>query len=593
MRVDPPVPEGKLDTLVNGPAGGDLQWDAVDWRRHEDNVRRLRQRIFTAAQEGDLATVRNLQKLMLRSWSNTLVSVRQATQRNAGRKTAGIDGEVALTSQTRAELAVQVHREASSWRPRPVKRVYIPKAGNRAKLRPLGIPVIADRCHQGRVRAALEPEWESRFEPRSYGFRPGRGCHDAISAIYSTCKGPLAKRVWALDADLAAAFDRIDHSRLLEALGSFPARDMIRDWLKAGVFEAGKGFAPTEEGTPQGGVISPLLLNVALHGLEHAAGVRYITAGRQAGDTKAGSPVVVRYADDLVALCHSQRQAEQIKVRLAEWLAPRGLAFNEEKTRIVHLSAGFDFLGFSVRRYGATLLTKPSTAAIQRIRERLRTEMRALRGSNVAAVLAALTPIIRGWAAYYRGAVSSRTFKALDDYLWKLTYKWATRGHANKPRTWVVARYFGKFNKFRNDRWVFGDAASGAYLVKFSWTGIVRHTLVKGGASPDDPALAEYWATRRRRIKPPLDGYTLRLLTRQDGRCPLCGDELLSAEQPPQSPHEWERWWLQITRKAIVADYLVHHGRPSSPDGDHTRLVHATCQREHQARRGRRTALQP
>ena len=579
--------------MVNGPANDVLRWDAVDWRFHEDNVGRLRQRIFTAARGGDLATVRNLQKLMLRSWSNTLLCVRQATQRNAGRKTAGVDGEIALTPQARAELAVRVHRNARSWRPRPVKRVYIPKAGNRAKLRPLGIPVIADRCHQGRVRAALEPEWEARFEPRSYGFRPGRGCHDAISAIYNTCKGPRVKRVWALDADLAAAFDKIDHTRLLEALGSFPARDMIRDWLTAGVFERGKEFAPTEEGTPQGGVISPLLLNVALHGLEHAAGVRYITTGRQAGDTKPGSPVVIRYADDLIAFCHSQRQAEQIKASLAEWLAPRGLVFNEDKTTIVHLSAGFDFLGFSVRRYGTTLLIKPSAAAIQRIRERLRTEMRSLRGSNAAAVLAALTPIIRGWAAYYRGVVSSRTFKSLDNYLWRLTYKWATRGHANKPRTWVIARYFGKFNKFRNDHWVFGDAASGAYLIKFSWTDIVRHTLVTGGSSPDDPALTEYWAQRRRRIKPPLDGYTLRLLTKQDGHCPLCGDELLFAEQPPQSPQQWERWWLQITRKAIVADYLVHHGRSGSSDGDHTRLVHATCQRERHARPSRSTALQP
>ena len=568
-------------------------WDAMDWRLHEDNVRRLRKRIFKAARDGDLATVRNLQKLMLRSWSNTLVSVRQATQRNAGRTTAGVDGEVALTSPARMELAVQVHRDRSSWRPRPVKRVYIPKAGNRAKLRPLGIPVIADRCHQGRVRAALEPEWEARFEPRSYGFRPGRSCQDAIGAIYNTCKGPRAKRVWALDADLAAAFDRIDHSRLLEALGSFPARDMIRDWLKAGVFEAGKGFAPTEEGTPQGGVISPLLLNVALHGLEQAAGVRYITSGRQAGDTMAASPTVIRYADDMIALCHTRQQAEQVKARLAEWLAPRGLVFNEDKTRIVALSAGFDFLGFNVRRYGATLLIKPSMAAVQRIRERLRTEMRALRGSNAAAVLAALTPIIRGWAAYYRGVVSSRTFKTLDSYLWTLTFKWATRGHANKSRTWVVARYFGKYNKFRNDHWVFGDAASGAYLVKFAWTPIVRHTLVKGGASPDDPALTEYWATRRRRIKPPLDGYTLRLLTRQDGRCPLCGAELLSAEQPPQSPHEWERWWLHVTHRAIVADYLVHHGRPGSPDGHHTRLVHAACRRGHHARQRTGTALQP
>jgi RNA-directed DNA polymerase len=242
---------------VNGPEGEVLDWDAVTWRRHEDNVRRLRQRIFKAVQEGDLAKVRNLQRLMLRSWSNTLVSVRQATQRNAGRKTAGIDGEVALTSSARMELAVRVHSQLDTWQPRAVKRVYIPKAGNRAKLRPLGIPVIADRCHQSRVRNALEPEWEARFEPRSYGFRPGRSCQDAAQAIYMTCKGSRAKRVWALDADLASAFDKLDHDRLLEALGSFPARDLIRDWLRAGVFEAGKGFAPTEEGTPQGGVITP------------------------------------------------------------------------------------------------------------------------------------------------------------------------------------------------------------------------------------------------------------------------------------------------------------------------------------------------
>jgi RNA-directed DNA polymerase len=329
---------------VNGPEDV-LDWDAIDWRGHEQNVRRLRQRIFKAAREQDWPKVRNLQKLMLRSRSNTLVSVRQVTQRNAGRKTAGIDGEVALTPGARAEVAVRVHRSRSSWAPRAVRRVYIPKASNRAKLRPLGIPVIMDRCHQQRVRHALEPEWEARFEPRSYGFRPGRGCHDAIAAIFITCRGPRARRVWALDADLAAAFDRIDHDHLLGLLGSFPARDLIRGWLKAGVFEAGKGFAPTVEGTPQGGVISPCLLNVALHGLEDAAGVRYWTSGTQAGRTRPGSPVAVRYADDMVVLCHSQEQASQVKARLAGWLAPRGLAFNEDKTKIVHLDEGFDFLG--------------------------------------------------------------------------------------------------------------------------------------------------------------------------------------------------------------------------------------------------------
>jgi RNA-directed DNA polymerase len=399
----------------------------------------------------------------------------------------------------------------------------------------------------------------------------------------------MARRVWALDADLAAAFDKIDHDHLLAALGSFPARDLIRDWLKAGVFEAGKGFAPTPEGTPQGGVISPCLLNVALHGLEEAAGVRYVTSGKFAGETRPGSPVAVRYADDIAVLCHSQEQAADVKARLAEWLAPRGLAFNEDKTRIVHLDEGFDFLGFNVRRYpNRKLLIKPSQAALRRIRERLATEMRTLRGGNAMAVIARLNPVIRGWTAYYRGVVSARIFSSLDNYMWKLSYKWARRRHGNKPRRWTVSRYFGKFNKFRNDRWVFGDRGSGAYLDKFSWTAIRRHVPVKGAASPDDPALASYWAERRKKVRPPLDSYTLHLLTRQDRTCPLCGDYLLSASQPPQSPEQWELWWLHVTRRAIAAGYLTHHGRPGPRRDDQTRLVHATCQRELQARQRRK-----
>ena len=574
-----PEPRGKLDAtmVVNGPEGGLPGWDAVGWRAAEDSVRRLRQRIFTASQAGDLKRVRNLQKLMLRSRANALVSVRRVTGLNAGRKTAGIDGQVALTPQARADLADWVQRSSKPWAARPVKRVYIPKRGTTGKRRPLGIPVIADSALQALAANALEPEWEARFEPRSYGFRPGRGCHDAIEAIYQVSKGASPHRRWALDADLAAAFDRIDHTFLLSQLGTFPARELIAGWLKAGVVEDGR-FTPTEEGTPQGGVVSPALLNVVLHGMETAAGARYQRSGSNAAFAVPGSPVLVRYADDLVALCHSRHEAEQVKARLAAWLAPRGLAFNEDKTRIVTLDEGFDFLGFNVRRYRGKLLIKPSKAAVRRIRERLRVEIRSLRGANAQAVIARLNPIVRGWSAYYRTAVSSEIFVALDHYLWKLTYKWAKHSHPNKPTRWIVRRYFGTFNKSRQDRWVFGDRDSGAYLHRFAWAKIVRHQMVRGTSSPDDPALAEYWAARRRRgIPRPIDAATLRLLQSQNGRCPGCGQLLLDAGRPPQTPREWEQW-LAATRKAITKNAIAT-AAGSTPDEGRLRLLHAHCSR--------------
>lgn len=251
----------------------------------------------------------------------------------------------------------------------------------------------------------------------------------------------------------------------------------------------------------------------------------------------------------------------------------------------MHASDGFDFLGFSIRCYpNGKLLIKPAKPAVVRLRERLATEMRRLRGANSGAVIATLNPIIRGWAAYYRTAVSSQVFSGLDHHVWLLTWKWARYRHPGKPGRWIMARYFGKFNKTRGDRWVLGDRDSGACLLKFSWTPITRHIMVKGAASPDDPALAKYWAGRRRKARPPLDGYTLGLLTRQDGRCPLCGEHLLTPDQPPQSPAQWERWWLLVTRQAITHDYLVLHARPGPPGGNQTRLIHASCHRAHRAR---------
>lgn len=237
---------GKLEAaapgvVVNGPEDTVLDWDAVHWRTVEDDVRRLRQRIFTASKAGDLKKVRNLQKLMLRSRSNALLSTRRVAELNAGRRTPGVDGQVALTPQDKASLADWVQRNRRLWTPRAVRRVFIPKAKGK---RPLGIPVIVDRCLQAATVNALEPEWEARFESRSYGFRPGRGCHDAIQAVFITARGALCKRQWVLDADLAAAFDNLDHDHLLGLLGTFPARQMIAKWLRSGVLNQGQ-FTPT------------------------------------------------------------------------------------------------------------------------------------------------------------------------------------------------------------------------------------------------------------------------------------------------------------------------------------------------------------
>jgi RNA-directed DNA polymerase len=338
-------------------------------------------------------------------------------------------------------------------------------------------------------------------------------------------------------------------------------------------------------------VISPLMMNVALHGLESAAGARYFPDGRKdAGKSVPGSPVVVRYADDLVALCVSAEQAQQVKDNLARWLAPRGLAFNEDKTRIVRLEDGFDFLGFSIRRYrNGKLLIKPSKAAVQRIRSRLAAEVSALHGANAEAVINTLNPVIRGWAAYYRTVVSKEIFSDLDHYVWRLTYRWALRAHPNKLKRWATARYFGAFHPARRDRWVFGDRDSGRYLVKFSWTPIVRHRLVAGGASPDDPALASYWATRRRG-KPPLGPFFLRLLKSQKGRCPGCDGLLLDADREPQSPEEWEQW-LAGLRKAI---YRTAVAVPSGPPDENARcLMHTSCARRRNATRTDSPPLPP
>jgi RNA-directed DNA polymerase len=408
-------------------------WNAVDWKRANRQVRNLRQRIFRASQEGNLKKVRSLQRLMLKSYSNTLLSVRRVTQLNKGKETAGIDNITVKTPAARGELVDEL-MTFQPWRAQPAKRVYVPKSNG--KWRPLGIPTILDRCLQTRAKNALEPFWEARFEGTSYGFRPGRGCHDALEKIHTVASHK--KKVWILDADIAAAFDKINHEFLLKAIQGFPARELIKQWLKAGYVEYGK-LCETETGTPQGSVISPLLANIALHGMEAALGID--------GETTHSQRAIVRYADDFCILCESKADAQAAHDELAGWLKTRGLMFSPEKTRIVHVADGFDFLGMTIKLFktrkkksGLVLLIRPSRKSVQKIREKLRDQWQALNGQSIGAVVSKLNPIIRGWANYHRKQVASKTFKGLDKWMFYREASYVTRMHPRKPRKWTDPR---------------------------------------------------------------------------------------------------------------------------------------------------------
>ncbi|WP_405986302.1 group II intron reverse transcriptase/maturase [Streptomyces sp. NBC_00872] len=572
---------GSSETL-NGTEDDALNWHRIDWGSVERDVKRLRQRIFKAAQQGDGKRVRNLQKLMLRSRSNVLHSVRRVTQLSTGRRTSGVDGETAQKPRERGALVRTVcQQRTTSSIPRPVKRVYIPKANG--KVRPLGIPVIRDRVHQACVKNALEPEWEARFETRNYGFRPGRGCHDAIGAIHTVlARRSGTKRPWILDADLSGAFDRISHRHLMESIGWFPAREEVLGWLTAGVMDRGR-FAPTQEGTPQGGVISPLLLNIALHGMETAAGAKTsLSADKQSVQAVRKTPILIRYADDFVVLCHSKEEAERCKEMLAGWLTPRGLSINEDKTRIVYLDEGFDFLGFNVRRYAKNgkVLVKPSKEAVERARRRVKEVIRSNRGHPGKRIIMDLNPFVKGWTSYYRPVSASKAFQALDDYAHRKVWAWAKRSHRRHGGRWIAKRYWGQHNPARADRWVFGD--DGTYLWKFSWTKIQRHPTVRGTASKDDPAMAEYWEKRqRRRGVPDIERKLIvRLAVRQKGLCPGCGLDLVEgAGFELEDLRSWVDWFTAATR-AFHVHHKVLRKNGGSDDPSNLELRHALCHQQ-------------
>lgn len=500
-------------------------WALLPWRKLERQVYRLQKRIFRAAERGNIQAVHRLQQLLMRSRSAQLLAVRRVTQDNQGKKTAGIDGVKSLPPAERLTLAEAIHpKHMKRAKAKPVRRVWIPKPGKPEK-RPLGIPVMRDRAYQALVKQALEPEWEARFEANSYGFRPGRGSHDAIEAIFLEIG---RKSKYVLDADIRGCFDHISHQALLDKLATYPAmRRTIKAWLKAGVMEAER-LSSTEAGTPQGGVVSPLLANIALHGME--------TALQSAYTKREGKPGLVRYADDFVVLHPTLAGVEKAKRLLEAWLATMGLELKPSKTRITHTlegEAGFDFLGFQVRQYrvgktrtgrnthgtplGFKTLIKPAPESIKRHMADLNRVVRAHRAASQEELIDALNPVIAGWVHYYRTVVAADIFSRCDHLLNGLLQRWARHRHPNKRKRWVVRKYWAID---RGEGWTF-KAQDGTTLKEHRATPIRRHVKVKGRASPYDGNLV-YWA-QRLRTHPLLGTRTGYLLKSQHGCCTYCG----------------------------------------------------------------------
>ncbi|WDD30681.1 group II intron reverse transcriptase/maturase [Nostoc sp. UHCC 0926] len=513
-----------------------VEWSQLNWCKLEKAVFKLQKRIFKASQRGDVKATRRLQKTLMKSWYAKCLAVRRVTQDNSGKNTAGVDGVKSLSPAARFRLVNNLKLGAKV---KPTRRVWIPKPGTEEK-RPLGIPVINDRALQALVKLALEPEWEARFEPNSYGFRAGRSCHDAIEAIFLSIK---KKPKFVLDADIAKCFDRIDHEALLRKLNTSPTiRRQVRAWLKAGVMD-GKQLFPTSEGTPQGGVISPLLANIALHGMEErikefakTIELRNHKGYQVSWQSKAKSLSLIRYADDFVILHEDITVVQRCREIISEWLKDMGLELKPSKTRLIHTlngygeeKPGFHFLGFNIRQHlvgkyhskqGFKTIITPSKEKQKIHYERVASIIEDHKAAPQVALIIRLNPVITGWSNYYSTVVSKAAYSGLDNLIYPKLKAWAQRRHPNKSGVWVSNKYWQTIG---GDNWAFVTRQKGQNPMRLrshAETLIVRHVKVKGDASPYDGNLI-YWSSRMGE-HPEVSTRVATLLKAQKGKCTHC-----------------------------------------------------------------------